>query len=85
MLGLLTLDFAKQDKWMSDPESYTAADFQPFKDSGINIIHPAVGLGGTNAYENALKWFASWNAFIVWLRRCVEIKMMTKWKTQWRK
>lgn len=64
MLCVLTLDFAKGNKWMADPESYTAADFQPFKDSGINVIHPAIGLGGSNAYENALKFFASWNAFI---------------------
>jgi len=64
MLGILTLDFAKQDKWMADPESFTAADIQPFKDSGINIIHPAIGLGGANAYENALKFFALWNGFI---------------------
>ena len=64
MLSVLTLDFAKQDKWMADPETFTAADFQPFKDSGINIIHPAIGLGGPNAYESALKFFASWNAFI---------------------
>ena len=64
MLGVLTLDFNKQNKWMADPESFTAADFQPFKNSGINVIHPAVGLGNMNAYENALKFFASWNAFI---------------------
>ena len=64
MLSILTLDFAKQDKWMKDPDSFTAADIQPFKDSGINIIHPAIGLGGTNAFETALSWFASWNAFI---------------------
>ena len=64
MLGLLSLDFAKQAKWMADPESFMAADLQPFKDSGINVIHPAVGLGGANAYETTLKFFASWNAFI---------------------
>lgn len=64
MLSVLTLDFNKQAKWMADPESFTAADFQPFKDSGINVIHPAVGLGGANAYETTLKFFASWNAFI---------------------
>lgn len=64
MLSILTLDFAKQNKWMADPESFTAADIQPFKDSGINIIHPAIGLGGTNAFETALRWFASWNGFI---------------------
>ncbi len=64
MLSVLTLDFAKQARWMADPESFTAADFQPFKDSGINVIHPAVGLGGANAYETTLKFFAAWNAFI---------------------
>lgn len=64
MLSILTLDFAKQDKWMNDPDTFTAADIQPFKDSGINIIHPAIGLGGMNAFETALRWFASWNAFI---------------------
>ncbi len=64
MLSILTLDFAKQDKWMTNPDSFTAADIQPFKDSGINIIHPAIGLGGPNAYESALRFFASWNAFI---------------------
>jgi membrane dipeptidase len=64
MLSVLTLDFTKLGKWMADPESFTAADFQPFKDSGINVIHPAFGLGGANAYEAALKFFASLNAFI---------------------
>ena len=64
MLSILTLDFAKQDRWMSNPDGFTAADFQPFKDSGIDVIHPAIGLGGMNAYETALKWFAAWNAFI---------------------
>lgn len=64
MLCVLTLDFKKYDKWMADPESFTAADLQPFKDSQIDVIHPAVGLGGPNAYEGALKFFASWNAFI---------------------
>ncbi|HWO01776.1 MAG TPA: membrane dipeptidase [Blastocatellia bacterium] len=64
MLSVLTLDFAKQDKWFSDPESFTAADLQPYKDSGINVFHIAVGLGGPEAYEETLKFFASWNGFI---------------------
>ena len=64
MLCILTLDFSKQNKWFADPESFTAADLQPFKDSGINIIHPAVGLGGPEAYTQALQFFAAWNSFI---------------------
>ena len=64
MLCVLTLDFAKQDRWMKNPELFTEADLQPFKDSGINIIHPAVGMGGFNSYDNVLKFFAAWNGFI---------------------
>lgn len=64
MLCVLTLDFPKQARWMQDPEQFTAADLQPFKDSGINVIHPAIGMGGFNSYENVLKFFASWNGFI---------------------
>ncbi|MCB1024625.1 MAG: membrane dipeptidase [Acidobacteria bacterium] len=64
MLSILTLDFTKQNKWFTDPESFTAADFQPFKDSGINIIHPAIGMGGMNSYQNVLEFFAFWNGFI---------------------
>ena len=64
MLSPFTLDFPLQSRWARDPESFGAADFQKFKDSGINVFHPAVGLGGTNAYEQALQFFAGWNGFI---------------------
>ncbi len=64
MLSPMTLDSGKQAKWMADPESFTAADLQPFKDSGINVIHPAPGMGNMNAYERAVEFFASWNGFI---------------------
>ncbi len=64
MLSLLTLDFPKQTKWFTDTESFTVADLQPIKDSGIDVFHPAVGMGGPNAYENVLKFFALWNGYI---------------------
>ncbi len=64
MLGVLTLDFPKETRWLTDPESFKAADLKPYKDSGINVFHVSFGLGGPNAYENALKYFALWNAFI---------------------
>lgn len=64
MLSPLTLNFPKQAKWFADPESFTGTDLQPFKDSGINVFHIAVGLGGPAAYEETLKFFASWNGFI---------------------
>lgn len=64
MLAVLTLDFSKQTKWFKDPDTFTAADFQPYKDSGINVFHPAIGVGGPNAYDSALQFFASWNGFL---------------------
>ncbi len=64
MLCVLTLNFPQQTKWFKDPETFTAADLQPYTESGINVIHPAVGMGGPNAYENALQFFAGWNGFI---------------------
>ena len=64
MLNVLTLDFGKQSKWFKDPETFTASDWQPYAESGISVMHPAVGMGGPNAFENALQFFASWNGFI---------------------
>ncbi len=64
MLSPFTLNFTKQAKWFANPESFTATDFQPFKDSGINVFHTAIGMGGPDAYVETLKFFASWNGFI---------------------
>jgi membrane dipeptidase len=64
MLAVFTLDFPLQAKWAKAPESFTAADYQKFKSSGITIFHPAVGIGGTNAYEQGLQFFGGWNSFI---------------------
>ena len=64
MLCVLTLDFPLMNRITANPELFTADMFQKWKDSGINIMHPAIGLGGANAYETALTWFAGWNGVI---------------------
>lgn len=64
MLSVFTLNFPDQAKWEANPETFTEAEFKVFLDSGINVFHPAVGLGGANAYEQALEFFSCWNAFI---------------------
>ena len=64
MLSPFTLNFPLQDKWQIAPESFTAADFDKFRGSGINVFHPAVGLGGPDAYEQAMAFFAGWNSFL---------------------
>jgi len=64
MLSPFTLNFPKQARWFANPETFTAADLQPFKQSGISVFHIAVGIGGSEAYLEVLKFLASWNGFI---------------------
>jgi len=64
MLFPLTLDFGKQRRWNTNPETFTAADFERYKTSGIHVAHHAVGFGGPNAYEAALKYFLGLNGLI---------------------
>jgi len=64
MLSVLTLDFNKQAAWLSNPELFQSSDLQPFIDSGINVFHQSIGMGGPNAYDSALQYFARWNGFI---------------------
>jgi membrane dipeptidase len=64
MLAPFTLDFPLMARLTANPESLTAEQLQRWKDSGINVMHPAIGLGGVNAYEVALTWFAGWNGVI---------------------
>ena len=56
MLSPLTLDFPKFGRWMSDPDVFAQADLQPFRDSGINVFHVAVGLGGPNAHAQTVQF-----------------------------
>ena len=64
MLSVLTLDFNKGAKWLNDPELFQAADLQPFIESSINVFHQSIGMGGPNAYDSSLQYFARWNGFI---------------------
>jgi membrane dipeptidase len=61
---------SKLRAWLTKPGAFTAADFQRFKDSGINVIN--FGEGPDN-YEAGIKLLADWNAFLAmypdWLLR----------------
>lgn len=63
MLGLLSIG-PDGDKWMRDPDSFTEADMQRFRDSGITALHPAVGTGGPNVYESTFWFLSGFNGFI---------------------
>jgi membrane dipeptidase len=64
MLSPFTLNFPKQNKWFANPEAFTETDLQPFKESGINVFHIGVGMGGPDVFLEVLKFFATWNGFI---------------------
>jgi membrane dipeptidase len=64
MLGLLTLNFPLMARWTRDPESFGAAEFQKYKDSGINVFHVAVGTGGQNAHDSTMRFVSGWNSFV---------------------
>ena len=74
MLSPLSID----DRWLGwakDPESFTETDFQKYRSSGIDVFHAAVGLGGPNAYEQAVNYFGAMNALIAGAdRRFTRIK-----------
>jgi membrane dipeptidase len=64
MLCPLTLNFPQGDKWFTAPETFTDRDFQKWRDSGLNVMHPAVGMGGPDAYVQGLAFFGQWNSFL---------------------
>ena len=58
--------------WFSRPESFTAADFERYRSSGITVFH--IGWGyGRDAYDGAHKILAAWNRLLAqhprWLVR----------------
>jgi len=64
MLSPLSLNFPLFAKWEASPELFDAAAFRPYRESGINIFHIAVGLGGPNAYNGTLDFVGKWNSFL---------------------
>mgnify|MGYP005841284941 CR=1 FL=1 len=60
MLGLIRLDF-NDEVW---PNKLSGPRREDFQASGITALHHASGIGGPDAYEQALQYFAGWNGFI---------------------
>lgn len=63
MLAVLSID-DRWRRWASRPETFTEADFQRYRDSGIHVFHHAFGIGGLNPYEAAVNYFGTSNALI---------------------
>ena len=64
MLSPITLNFPKMNQWFANPKAFTAADFARYRESGINVFHTAVGIGGPDAYRLTFEFIAAWNGFL---------------------
>lgn len=51
----------KSELWLNTPRSFTTADFEQYRTSGIRVF--ALGAGEPN-YEASIRYFADWNGFI---------------------
>ena len=61
MMGVFA--FTPEREWLARPESFTAADFQRFKEMGVTILNHAPGFPGTGA-GGITRYFARWNGFL---------------------
>jgi membrane dipeptidase len=64
MLSPFTLNFPLGDQWQAKPESFGPDVVAKFRSSGINVFHPAVGIGGPDAFDQGMQFFAGWNSFL---------------------
>ena len=65
MLSLLDMTrFFTAPAQGEDPLKFSAAELQNIKAAGIDIFHPAVGLGGAGVREASLQFFGAYNGLV---------------------
>lgn len=64
MLAPLWISPSLTLKFLGNPENFKAEDFAPYRQSGINVFHIAIGTGGTDAYLETLRFLSGYNTFL---------------------
>jgi membrane dipeptidase len=64
MLGLLTLNYPRLLSWEQRPATFTEKEVRRLKESGITILHPAVGHISGDIAAACLEDITGWNALI---------------------
>ncbi len=64
MLGLVTLDWRKQRRWFSDPNTFSEQDFDRLRSSAISVFHPAVRFYSSDPARKADQFFCAWSHFL---------------------
>ena len=50
--------------WLQQPDTWPPEEIQKFKDSGIDVFHIAVGVGGADPVDAVVWFLGQWNGFI---------------------
>ena len=64
MLGLLTLNWQKLERWQASPLEFSKVERNKIRDSGITVFHPAVDVNTPDPYGTVYNWMRDWNRFI---------------------
>lgn len=64
MLAPLWISPSKTQKMLGNPDNFKAEDYAPYQDSGINVFHIAIGMGGPDAYLETLQFLSGYNSFL---------------------
>ena len=64
MLGLVTLNFRKLRDWQRGKLDFRTDDIRRLKDSGVTILHPAVGYNRGDIFRASYDDLSGWNAFV---------------------
>lgn len=63
-LSPLSLQYLSPMSYLVKPNSFSAEDFKKYKSSGIDVFHPAIGMGDVPEKQAVLGFFSGWNSFI---------------------
>jgi membrane dipeptidase len=64
MLAPLWISPSVTRKMLGNPENFKAGDYAPYKNSGINVFHIAIGTGGPDAYLETLQFLSGYDSLI---------------------
>jgi membrane dipeptidase len=64
MLAPLWISPSKTQKMLGNPDNFKVEDYAPYKESGINVFHIAIGTGGPDAYLETLKFLSGYNTLL---------------------
>jgi membrane dipeptidase len=64
MLAPLWISPSRTQKMLGNPDNFKAEDYVAYKQSGLNVFHIGIGLGGPDAYLDSLQFLSGYNSFI---------------------